>query len=133
MENIYKPAGYNSLSAYFVVNGVPKFINFLEKIFNARVLRRYDSPDGHVLHVELLIDDTIIMAADSTDQFPAIHQLVHLYVPDVDLIFQKAKDLHCEEINLPKERPNDPDRRGSFRDFAGNYWSLATQVKKDKG
>jgi uncharacterized glyoxalase superfamily protein PhnB len=131
METSYKPDGYNSLSPYFVVDGVPKFIEFLEKMFNARILRRYERPNGQVLHVELQIDDTVIMAADSTDQFPAIHQLVHLYVPDVDLIFQKAGDMQCEEIDSPKERPNDPDRRGSFRDFAGNFWSIATQVKKD--
>lgn len=131
MENSFKPEGYNSLSAYFVVDGAQKFIDFLESLFGARIRRRYDGPNGRVLHVELQIDDTVIMAADATDQFPPIHQVVHLYVPDVDFIFQKVKDLQCEEIELPKERPNDPDRRGSFRDFAGNYWSVATQVKKE--
>jgi PhnB protein len=131
MDNRYKPAGYNSLSAYFVIDGVQKFTDLMEKLFNARVLRRYNGANGRVLHMELQIDDTVIMAADSTDQFPATHQLVHLYVPDVDLVFQKAKDLQCEVIDPPKERPNDPDRRGSFRDFAGNFWTVATQVKKD--
>jgi len=130
MDNSFKPSGYNSLSVYFVIDGVQKVIDFLEKLFNAKVLRRFDSQGGRVLHVELQIDDSVIMAADATEQFPPIHQLVHVYVPDVDDVIEKAKNLQCEEIELPKERPNDPDRRGSFRDFAGNYWSVATQVKK---
>jgi uncharacterized glyoxalase superfamily protein PhnB len=129
MENSFKPAGYNSLSAYFVVDGVQKFIDFLEKLFNASVLRRFNGPNGRVLHVELKIDDTVIMASDSTEQFPPIHQLVHLYVPDVNQVFQKAKEMQCDEIDPPRERPDDPDRRGSFRDFAGNYWTVSTQVK----
>jgi len=133
METSYKPAGYNSVSAYFVVDGVQKFIDFLQKLFGAYVLRRYDGDNGRVLHVELQIDDTVIMAGDSSEQFPPIHQLVHIYVPDVDHVFEKAKNLGCEVLDPPRERPDDPDRRGSFRDIAGNIWSVASQMNREAG
>lgn len=128
MEKQYKPEGYNSVSPYFVVNGARKFVDLLKLIFNARERRRYDMPDGSIMHVELQIDDSVIMIGDSSDQFPPNQHLIHVYVSDVDEVFDKAIDAGCEPVEPPKEREGDPDRRGSFKDFAGNVWSIGTQL-----
>ncbi|WP_172998914.1 hypothetical protein [Kroppenstedtia eburnea] len=81
------------------------------------------------MHVELRIDDTVIMVGDSSEQFPANHLLIHVYVPDVDEVFSRALELECVPVEEPKESEGDPDRRGTFKDFAGNIWSVATQGK----
>ncbi|PJJ74804.1 putative glyoxalase superfamily protein PhnB [Thermoflavifilum aggregans] len=128
----FKPKGYNSVSPYFVVNGANKLIDLLIKIFDAEVLRKYDMPDGKIMHAEIKIDDSVLMFGDSSDKFPPNKLLTHIYVPDVDKVFQKAIDLGCEPIEEPKERDGDPDRRGAFKDFAGNIWSIATQINKEK-
>ncbi len=125
----YKPEGYNSLSPYFIVDGAQKMVEFLQQIFNARQLRRYDMPDGSIMHAELKIDDSVIMIGDSSEKFPPNQQLTHLYVPDVDTIYEKAIELGCESIEAPKESEGDPDRRATFRDFAGNTWSVGTQLR----
>jgi hypothetical protein len=31
-------------------------------------------------------------------------------------------------VEKPKEREGDTDRRGIFKDFAGNVWAIGTQV-----
>jgi PhnB protein len=41
---------------------------------------------------------------------------------------RKAIEAGCEIIEHPKERDGDPDRRATFRDFAGNVWSVGTQL-----
>jgi PhnB protein len=130
MADNFKPAGYNSVSAYFIVAGAQQFIDMLKQLFHAEELRRYDMPDGTIMHAEVRIDDTVIMIGDASEQFPPNKQLLHVYVPDVDFTFRKALALSCVAIEYPTEKEDDPDRRGTFSDFAGNIWSVGTQMHK---
>ena len=127
MEKQFKPIGYNSVSPYFIVSGGQKFIDLMKEIFNAKELRRYDMPDGSIMHAEIQIDDSVIMIGDSSEKFPPVQIVMHVYVPNVDETFQKAVDAGCEIVEQPTEREGDPDKRGTFKDFAGNMWSVGTQ------
>lgn len=128
MSKTFKPTGYNSVSPYFIVNGAQRFIDLLKTIFDATELRRYDMPDGTIMHAEIRIDDSVIMIGDSSDKFPPVPLVIHVYVPNVDKTFSKAINAGCEIVEQPKEREDDPDRRATFRDFAGNMWSIGTQL-----
>ena len=128
MNKQFKPEGYNSLSPYFIVSGAQKLVDLLKQLFNATELRRYDMPDGTVMHMEMKIDDSVIMIGDSSERFPPVTLVMRLYVPNVDEIFNKAIDLGCTSIEAPLQREGDPDRRGTFKDFAGNIWSVGTQL-----
>ena len=130
MNKRYKPDNYNSVSPYLVVDGAQKMIDLLKEIFQAEELRRYDKPDQTIMHAELRIDDSVIMLADSSKAYPANQLLLHVYVSDVDQIFQKAVALGCEAVEKPLTREGDPDKRGSFKDFSGNLWAIGTQVKE---
>ena len=57
----YKPSGYPSISPYLVVEDGQRLIDFLEEVFDGRVARRYERPDGSLKHAEVRIDDSIIM------------------------------------------------------------------------
>jgi PhnB protein len=129
MSSTFKPAGYNSVSPYFIVNGAQKFIDLMKVIFNAKELRRYEMPDGTIMHAEIQIDDSVIMLGDASEKYPAVPIVMHVYVHNVDQVFQKAIEAGCEIIEEPKEREGDPDRRATFKDFAGNMWSVGTQLK----
>lgn len=128
MNKDFKPKHYNSVSPYFIVHGAQRFIDLMRDIFGAQELRRYDMPDGTIMHAEIQIDDSVIMVGDSSDKFPPVQLVMHVYVPNVDEIFDKAVKAGCEVIEKPKEREGDPDRRGTFKDFAGNMWSVGTQL-----
>jgi PhnB protein len=127
MNNHFKPQGYNSASPYFIVKGAQKFIDLMVAIFNAKELRRYDMPDGTIMHVEIQIEDTVLMIGDASEKYPAVPMVMHVYVPHVDETFNKAIQAGCEVIEPPTEREGDPDRRATFKDFAGNMWSVGTQ------
>lgn len=133
MNKQFKPENYNSVSPYFIVNGAQKLVDLLKELFSATEMRRYDRPDGTIMHIELQIDDSIIMLGDSSEQFPPATQLLHVYVQNVDETFKKAIALGCISVEGPKQREDDPDRRGTFKDFAGNVWSIGTQlvIKQD--
>lgn len=127
---MYKPDGYNSLSPYFVVDGAMKFVDLLSEIFEVEETRTYTDDEDEILHGEFRIEDTVIMVANATQEYPANKMLVHVYVEDVDATFKKAIEAGCEELQKPNESEADPDRRGMFKDFAGNTWAVGTQVKE---
>lgn len=131
MKPPYKPTGYNAASPYFVVDGAQKLMDLLIAIFNGKELRKYAMPDGTIMHAEIKIDDSVLMFGNASEQFTANQLLTHIYVPDVDQTFNKAIELGCLPVEQPTERDGDPDRRGSFRDFAGNVWSIGTQVNPE--
>ena len=129
MSGNYKPSGYNCVSPYLVVDGAQRMIDLLKSIFGVRELRKYNTPDGKIVHSEVQLDDSVIMIADSTNEWPQNQSLIHVYVGDVDAVYKKALATGCHNVHEPREHDGDPDRRGSFRDFAGNVWSVSTQIK----
>ncbi|RZM27145.1 MAG: VOC family protein [Pedobacter sp.] len=127
MNTNYKPENYNSLSAYLIVAEAAKLGELFKEIFQAREQRKISRPDGSVMHLELLIDDTILMMSDATADYPPQTLMLHLYVPDVDQVYDKAIAAGCQAIDAPKVQEGDVDKRGMFTDYAGNFWSIATQ------
>lgn len=128
MSTAFKPTGYNSVSPYFIVPDAKGFIELMRALFNARELRRFPMPDGTIAHAELMLDDTVIMLGQSSDRWPPVPIVMHVYVPDVDAAYAKALELGCTSMEAPKQRDGDPDRRASFKDPAGNWWSVGTQL-----
>jgi PhnB protein len=124
----YKPAGYTSVSVYMVVQGAQRVIDFLKKAFGATELRRYDMPDGSIMHAEVRIDDTVVMIADAGGEWPAFPVWLHVYVPDVDASYRHALEAGGVSVQEPQRKESDPDRRGGVKDPGGNTWWIATQV-----
>lgn len=128
MPKEFKPQGYNSLSPYFIVEDSHKIIDMLEKVFDATTLRRFDTPEGKITHIEIKIDDSVIMVSTASETYPANQFLLHVYVPDVHQTIEKARAYGCDITSEPINRADDPDVRGSFTDFAGNEWAIGTQM-----
>ena len=123
----YKPKNYNSLSPYLIVDDAEKLIDFLKIVFEAEELTRYDREDGSIMHAELKLDDSIVMISDSTEDYPAITTMLHMYVPNVQKTFDLAIANDCILLEKPMSDDDHPDTRGAFMDYAGNYWSVSTQ------
>jgi uncharacterized glyoxalase superfamily protein PhnB len=130
MTNSFKPEHYNSVSPYFIVNGAQKMVDMLIAVFGAKELRRYDGTQGTIMHVEVQVDDSVIMISDATEKYPANKFLMHVYVDNVDAVFNKAIDHGCKSIEKPLQKEGDPDRRGTFEDFGGNTWAIGTQMSQ---
>ena len=128
MKTQYKPSGYNAVSPYLIVDGAQRMIDLLNTVFSIKELRRYNLSDGKIMHAEVQLDDSVIMLADASPQYPANKLLLHVYVPDVEAVFQRALQAGCKPIEPPKQQEGDPDRRGMFEDFSGNAWAVSTQL-----
>lgn len=131
MNPPWKPEGYPDVSPYLIVDGAQRLLDFLRDALGGEVTRRYDAAEGGILHSELRIGDSTVMIADSAPGWPAQPAHLHVYVPDVDRIFDQALAAGGEAVQAPALRDGDPDRRGGFRDPAGNTWWVATQRRED--
>jgi len=127
MNSNWKPAGYCSVSVYLVVDGAQRVIDFLKQTFEAVDLRRFDNEDGKIMHAEIRIDDAVVMIADAGGPFPAFPVWLHVYVPDADASYRKAIAAGGVSVQEPIRKEGDPDRRGGFKDPAGNTWWISTQ------
>ena len=128
MAASYKPEGYSTVSPYLIAAGAQAVIDFLKKAFGARELRRYDMPDGSIMHAEVRIGDTVVMIGDAGEHWPAVPAHVHVYVDSVDETYRRALDAGGVSVQLPQQKGQDPDRRGGVKDPAGNTWWIATQL-----
>lgn len=128
MNSQYKPEGYNSVSPYIIIDGAQKLIDLLKKAFNVEELRKYNLPNGKIVHSEVKFDDSVIMISDSNEQYPPMPIVLHIYVLDAKSAYHKAVEAGFEPMQEPVQK-NDPDIRGMLKDFQGNIWTISTQSK----
>lgn len=128
MNKSFKPENYNSVSPYLMVSGADKTINFLKQVFDATELRRYPDERGRVMHAEVKVDDSVIMIADATEEWPPIPCYVHIYVKDVDATYQRALTAGATSVQEPIKK-EDSDKRGGVKDVGGTTWWIGTKVE----
>ncbi|KIL37343.1 extradiol dioxygenase [Cohnella kolymensis] len=124
----WKPEGYSNVSPYLIVTGAQSVVDFLKQTFDAAELRRYDRPDGSIMHGELRIGDSVVMIAEANEGWPAVTTNVHVYVEDVNVVYKRALAAGGESVQEPQVQEGDPDRRGGVKDPSGNYWWISTQI-----
>jgi PhnB protein len=127
------PKGFHTVTPQLNVKGAAKYCDFLQKAFEAIELSRSPGPGGKLMHCEVRIGDSILMFAD---QFPELGApaavegnypiMFHVYVPDVDALWQKAIAAGCTET-MPLADQFWGDRYGHVKDPFGFNWALATR------
>jgi PhnB protein len=123
------PEGYQTATPYLVVRGADKTIEFLKKAFGAiPSFEPMMTPDGKIMHADLMIGDSHIMLSEATDQHPAMQSLVHLYVPNVDAVYQRAVAAGGKSFQEPKDQFYG-DRGAGVKDPSGCSWYIATHIE----
>lgn len=124
---VWKPATYPSLSPYLICSAPEQLIAFIEQVFDARQVRRFDRPDGSLMHAEVRIDDSIVMIGGAATEHRPAEVHLHLYVEDAQACWDGAISAGAEPVQAPMRKSDDDDLRGGFRDPAGHIWWVATQ------
>lgn len=122
-----KPPTYPSVSPYLMCREPEALVAFLISVFGASVARRFDRPDGSLMHLELRIDDSIVMLGGGATEFQSSDVHIHVYVADALATYDRAIGLGATAIYPPTRKAADDDLRGGFRDPAGHHWWVATQ------
>jgi uncharacterized glyoxalase superfamily protein PhnB len=122
------PDGYHTVTPYLVVPGVAKLIDFLKEAFAAQEMFRMPGPDGRIAHAELKIGDSMVMMADSSETYPPMPTMIHLYMEDVDGVYQRALKAGATSVREPADQFYG-DRTAGVRDASGNQWYIATHTE----
>lgn len=123
------PESYHTVTPYLVVRNADKAIEFMKKAFGAELaFEAMKRPDGKIGHADVKIGDSHVMIGEASDEHPAMPAMVHLYVPNVDAVYQRAVAAGGASMMEPADQFYG-DRSSSVRDPAGNHWYIATHVE----
>ena len=122
------PEGQQSVTPYLVVKDAAALIDFLRDAFGADEMVRHARPDGTVMHAQLRIGDSVVMMGEPMDDQNLMPAMLHLYVENVDEVYQRALDAGASSIVEPTDQFYG-DRSGGVADKHGNQWWIATHIE----
>jgi len=122
------PEGYHTVIPYIVVPDVAKLIDFTKQAFGGTEVHVSRRPDGTVMHAEIKIGDSIIMMGEGGETFKTFLAMLHLYMEDVDAVYQRAIRAGSKSLREPTDQFYG-DRSGAVEDTFGNQWWIATHVE----
>ena len=82
-------------------------------------------PDGTIDHAELRLGDSVIMLAETMEEYKPTSAGIHLYVEDCDATYKRALEAGATSISPPKDEFYG-DRSAGIKDQFGNHWSIDT-------
>lgn len=131
------PKGYPRVTPYLHVDGAAAAIDFYTQVLGATERMRMpgDTPEK-IGHAELQLGDSVVMLADEFPQMGVVSPkkiggspvTLHVYVEDVDAIFDKAVEAGARALQEPADQFYG-DRSGQFEDPFGHRWNVASHVE----
>jgi uncharacterized glyoxalase superfamily protein PhnB len=119
-----RPEGFRSITPFFHATRGTEFIEFLKSAFGATEKELVMSPQGGVTYATFLIGDSPIELASAHGEWQPMPAAMHLFVDDVDGIYQRALDAGAKTLFPPSDQPYG-QRVGGVIDPEGNRWYIA--------
>jgi PhnB protein len=116
-----------SITPYLQVEGAARLIDFMKQAFGAEERLRVPAPDGKIMHADVKIGDSIVELADTVEQYKPTPTALHVYVRDVDAVYQRALEAGAVSIQAPSDQEYG-ERSASVRDPLGNQWYAAAHL-----
>jgi PhnB protein len=123
---MWKLENYPSISPYLISDRAEELLAFLANAFDGVVLRRFDRPDGSLMHAEIRIDDSIVMVGGGAAGAQPVATHIHFYVKDALAMFNRAVQAGGIVVQEPCRKRADDDLRGGVIDPSGTTWWIAT-------
>lgn len=122
------PTGFHAVTPYFILKDAPKFIAFMQEVFAAKEVFRFAGPDGRIHHASMKIDGSMIELSEGSPEYPAMPLSIHLYVPDVDAVYERALKAGAVSKGAPQNQFYG-ERSADVEDPCGNRWFIATHLE----
>ena len=112
---------------YLHPHAVHELIPFVERAFGAKLLERYDAPDGTVAHAKLQLGNSVVEMGEAHGAWQPMPAMIHLLVDDADAAFERAVAAGGKSIMPPANQPYGA-RMAGVEDPTGNQWFMAAPL-----
>jgi PhnB protein len=122
------PAYYNTVMPYLILNDLGAFLKFAKTVFEAEEKLKHPDKNGQIIHAEITIGNSTIMAGESSDQWATQNAGLYINVDSADEIYQKAIKAGAEVVQEISDK--EYGRACGVKDPFGNTWWITSQIKK---
>ena len=122
------PENYPRVSPYLIVKNVEKTMDFIQYVFDGKVLEKMKTPNGSVNHGEISIGDSVIMMGRATESHEPQNVMLYIYVDDTDAAYKRALEKGAESVMEPVDQFYG-DRNAGVKDKDGISWWMASHVE----
>jgi PhnB protein len=127
------PEVQQTATAYLIVKGAARAIEFYKQAFGATEIMRLNGPGDRIGHAEIRIGNSTIMLADEFPDYGVVSAetlggspvRITLQVPDVDAMAARAIGAGAKVLR-PVQNQFYGERSGQFTDPFGLTWIIAT-------
>jgi len=124
----------HAVTPYLAIRDAARAIEFYREAFDAMEMMRLADPSGRIGHAEIEIGGARIMLADehpemnvrAPEAFGGSPVSIHLYLEDVDAVFERAVAAGAKPLREPADQFYG-DRSATLIDPFGHCWFIATR------
>ena len=98
------PDRYHTVTPYLTVEGVPKLLDFVKRVFDATELERMSRPDGTIGHAEVRIGDSVVMMGEARGESKPMPGTLYAYVSDTDAVYKRALEAGAASLMEPADQ-----------------------------
>lgn len=126
------PEGYHTVTAVLTYDDCKAALEWYAKALGATDISSSPGPDGKIMHAELRIGDSHIMAHDAVmggkgpKEFGGSPVALWVYVDNCDALFNRAVTAGATVVRAVEDQFWG-DRVGTFKDPHGYAWTIATR------
>jgi PhnB protein len=121
----FKREGFHTITPYIAVREPEKVIAFMKATFGAEGAT-LGTGSARGIHAEYRIGDSMVMVGGGAEvKITPMPAALHVYVRDVDEVYERAIQAGGSTITKPQDRPYG-DRDAGVQDEAGNQWYIGT-------
>jgi len=126
------PQGYPRISPYLDYEDVGAMRAWLSRAFGLVERHRQKTPNGKVLHAEMVLEEGVGMMGWPGPEFRnprnlgQVTQSLYVYVDNLDAHYARSRNAGAETIEGPADQPYG-DRRYGVADPEGHRWYFASR------
>ncbi|POM27195.1 Glyoxalase-like domain protein [Actinomadura rubteroloni] len=121
----------NAVIPHIMVGDAAAAIDFYRRAFGASELFRLDGGTGRIVHAEISVAGSTLMLGDPEPPFAppgaTTPVALHVYVPDVDALTERAVAAGAELLAAPADMPYGA-RQSMLRDPFAHIWIFLTPL-----
>jgi PhnB protein len=119
--------GLHTVTPGYHAENASRFIDFLQRAFDATTEARHEDPSGRIMHAKLRIGDSVLEIGEAHGQWQPMPSAMYLYVDNADAWFNRAVEAGAKVI-YPLADQGYGDRSGGVQDEWGNHWYIGSHL-----